>query len=84
MLMSLAASYKGVCLRGPLLFMLYINDLPSLYSDCVVKLSADDVKIYKRIRCAEDRVVLQSVLNKICTWAVDWNLTLSVEKCCYF
>ena len=49
-----------------------------------VKLFADDVKVYKRIRSAEDRIVLQSVLNKICTWAVDWNLALSVEKCCYF
>ena len=24
------------------------------------------------------------MLNKICTRAVDWNLALSVEKCCYF
>ena len=38
-------------------------------SDCVVKLFADDVKVYKRIRCVEDRIVLQSVLNKINTWA---------------
>ena len=68
----------------PLLFTLYINDLPSLCSDCVVKLFADNVKVYKRIRCAEDRIVLQSVLNKICTWTVDRNLALSVEKCCYF
>ena len=74
---------KGSVL-GPLLFMLYINNLPSLCSDCVVKLFADDVKVYKRILCAEDHIVLQSVINKISTWAVDWNLALSVEKCCYF
>ena len=34
---------------GPLLFTLYINDLPSFCSDCVAKLFADDVKVYKRI-----------------------------------
>ena len=68
----------------PLLFTLYINDLLSLCSDCVVKLFADDIKVYKRIRFAEDRIVLQSVLNKICTWAVNWNVALSIEKCCYF
>jgi len=33
---------------GPLLFILYINDIVSLFDDksCVYKLYADDVKLY--------------------------------------
>lgn len=69
---------------GPLLFTLYINDLPAACVDCTIKLFADDVKAYKRICTAADRVILQSALNDLCAWAFKWGLGLSVEKCCFF
>ena len=32
---------------GPLLFSIFINDLPDCISDCCVKIFADDTKLYK-------------------------------------
>ena len=45
---------------------MYINDLPAQSLDCEIKLLADDVKAYKRIRFASDRSVLQVSLNNLC------------------
>ena len=39
---------------GPLLFLLYINDISSVVSNSTVKLFADDVTIYKEIVCPTD------------------------------
>ena len=66
-----------------LLFTLYINDLPSTCEGCAIKLFAYDVKTYKRISLTDDRVSLQTPLNKICAWAARWCLGLSVKKCYY-
>ncbi len=68
---------------GPVLFMLYINDLPAACPDCTVKLFADDVKVYKEIRAARDRIALQRSLTALCEWARCWELVLSIDKCLY-
>ena len=68
----------------PLLFALYINDLSECCPDCKIKLFADDVKAYKKIRTCNDRLALQCSLNNISTWAKKNKLGISVEKCCYF
>ena len=69
---------------GPLLFALYINDLPKCCPYCKIKLFADDVKACKKIRTCNDRLVLQYSLNNISTWAKKNKLGISAEKCCYF
>ena len=51
---------------GPLLFTMYINDLPAQCPDCEIKLFADDVKAYKRIHSTSDCTVLQASLNNLC------------------
>ena len=48
---------------GPLLFTMYINDLPAQCPDCEIKLFPDDVKAYKRVRSASDRTALQASLK---------------------
>ena len=72
-----------VSVLGPLLITLYDNDLPSKRKCSVIKLVADDMKAYKCIRSADDRVFLQTSLDKIYIWAARWRLELSVEKSCY-
>jgi ribonuclease P/MRP protein subunit RPP40 len=46
---------------GPLLFIIYINDLPSLCEDETgIYLFADDAKLYKFIKLGTDHQMLQN------------------------
>ena len=38
---------------GPVLFLIYINDLPKCVS-CRIKMYADDTKCFSRINCLDD------------------------------
>ena len=66
---------------GPLLFLLYINDISSVVSNSTVKLFADDVMIYKEIVCQADADLLQFDLTKVVEWAKMWLLRLNPDKC---
>ena len=52
---------------GPLLFILYVNDLPSEVS-FFCKLFADDAKLYKDLQNLEDFEMIQNDLDKLCQW----------------
>jgi hypothetical protein len=67
---------------GPLLFLLYINDIANMFGNGIsVKLFADDVKIYVTVNNIEDSLVLQSGLNALFDWSVKWQLNVSANKC---
>ena len=62
---------------GPLLFLIFINDLP----DCVQnisKLFADDLKV---IVDASDKVVVLNMLNNLEKWQNLWLLKFNPAKC---
>ena len=69
---------------GPLMFLLFINELAELLESMgiTVKLFADDIKAYVRVvgNCDADR--LQYALELLASWIDIWQLTISVEKCC--
>ena len=65
---------------GPLMFALYINDLPSLVSSQLL-MFADDIKLYRSIRSVEDCFVLQNDINVILDWSRHWLLSFNVSKC---
>jgi hypothetical protein len=65
---------------GPLLFLIYINDMPdSLNHFC--KLFADDSKLIAVIKNSDDKLALQDDLNTLANWAKDWLMTFNYEKC---
>lgn len=65
---------------GPLLFVIYINDLPSLVQSSVY-LFADDTKVYKIIKDTSDKHKLQEDLERVNEWTQKWLLSLHPEKC---
>ena len=66
---------------GPLLFLLYINDISEIISS-TVKLYADDTKIYREIvDPIKDCQLLQDDLNKLDAMARKWQLRFNADKC---
>lgn len=66
---------------GPLLFVLFINDLLTSLT-CPALAYADDLKIYMSIASNEEVVNLQYNLNIIIDWCAKFNLRLNIPKCC--
>ena len=67
---------------GPLLFVVFINDLPE-YVTSEAYLFADDTKIFREIHNEGDRVQLQKDLDKLDKWSKDWLLKFHPKKCKY-
>lgn len=65
---------------GPLLFLLFIDDLAGVIS-CEKLLFADDLKIYCEIHSHEDCQALQEQINLIIEWCAANQLTLNASKC---
>jgi len=62
---------------GPLLFILYINDLPDKIN-CSCKLFADDTKIYAS---SEQHQLLQEDITSLFEWSSKWQLAFNASKC---
>src|SRR5579859_6169012 len=58
---------------GPLLFLLYINDLPD-HIKSKLRLFADDSLLYRKISCEADYVALQRDLNQVLDWCTKWHM----------
>ena len=66
---------------GPLLFLLYINDLPSSIVHSETFLFADDTKCLRPISSSNDHFLLQSDLDLLSKWSTEWKLTFNETKC---
>ena len=66
---------------GPLLFLIFINDLPNVVLHSSIRVFADDVKIYRPISNIYDMQLLQSDLISICAWFNANYLSIAVNKC---
>lgn len=65
---------------GPLLFLLYVNDLPNGLSNTECRLYADDTLLcmnLSRINFVE----LQNNVTTLERWALDWGMTFNPSKC---
>jgi Reverse transcriptase (RNA-dependent DNA polymerase)/Endonuclease-reverse transcriptase len=65
---------------GPVLFNIYINDLPDSIRS-IKRMYADDCVIYRKIETIGDTLALQQDLLNVVTWCKEWKMELNVKKC---
>ena len=65
---------------GPLLFLIYINDLPFNIS-YMAKLFADDCMLYRTVKTPADTTSLQNDLDTVSAWCEKWKMPLNILKC---
>jgi len=65
---------------GPLLFIIYINELPDI-CDSQLFLYADDAKVYRQIFNSQDKENYQHDLIKLNSWAGNWLIKHNMNKC---
>ena len=65
---------------GPILFLIFINDLPENIRSSV-RLFADDCVLYRNIESPVDCQILQDDLNSLAQWETDWQMKFNVAKC---
>ena len=67
---------------GPLLFLLYVNDMPNVVDkDSLTGLFADDAKVCRHIKSLRDCQILQNDLKLLNEWAKKWGMKFNPQKC---
>lgn len=69
---------------GPILFLMFINDLPDVIQNAKVLLFADDSKMFLEIDDQRDTAILQTDINNMMRWCHDNMLPLNINKCNIF
>ena len=66
---------------GPILFLLYIDDVTLIYPGRVTfKLFADDLKVYNSVESSADSNDLQQTLFELQNWCHTWQLHVNLSK----
>ena len=65
---------------GPILFLIFINDLPDNNTSSV-RLFMDDCVLYRNIHSLQDCLILQEDLDSLGVWEADWQMKFNVAKC---
>ena len=65
---------------GPLLFLIYINDIDDSVSTNLLKF-ADDTKVFHAVPNSKEIDRLQMDLGNLCKWSHDWLMLFNIDKC---
>lgn len=66
---------------GPVLFTLFINDVPSIIQHSKVLMYADDLKIFLSFKHVNEHSLLQSDINNFSRWCIINLMELNTKKC---
>jgi hypothetical protein len=65
---------------GPLLFLLFVNDLPDWIVSSL-KMFADDTKLWREMSSESESSILQKDLDSLTDWSKRWLLKFNPSKC---
>ena len=65
---------------GPIVFVVYINDVDVNLSRYVLKF-ADDANVFSEVSSLDKVANLQSEIDKLYKWSEDWQMMFIAQKC---
>ena len=65
---------------GPVLFLLYINDITNQIQSNI-RLFADDSIVYREIRSPADHQILQTDIQMLTDWSKKWQMNFNTSRC---
>ena len=65
---------------GPILFLVFINDLPD-HIRSKVRLFADDTAVYLAVSNLEQAKLVQEDLDRLGEWSLKWDMEFDPSKC---
>ncbi len=67
---------------GPLFFVLFINDIVNVIDEnTLILLYADDLKIFREVKCQNDQLILQQDIDSLVNWSVLNKIRFHPGKC---
>ena len=76
----LASGVPQCSVLGPILFLVFINNLPDELSS-YVRLFVDDMAVYLTIGDTEDCKMLQHEKGRLSVWEDRWGMEFNLPKC---
>ena len=65
---------------GPILFLLFVNDIELAIAHSKIRCFADDSRLLKSVKYSADALLLQQDLNNAICWAKKNNMSLNDDK----
>ena len=82
-LLSVESGVPQGSILSPLLFIMFMNDLPNSITDSEALLFADDTKCFRHIKTPPDKQLLKRDLDNLFSWSTSSNLHFTSSKSCH-